>query len=1205
MQAPPIDKRKYGELVAETEELAQQYSQWRPGPQTDAGGALIRIFGRFLELIIARLNRVPEKNFLAFLNLIGTEPLPPQPARVALTFHTAANGPLDTTVPAGTQAAAPPLEGEEDEVVFETERDLVATRAQLKAVFTRDTETDRYAERSKQESGELDEAFLAFAGDKPVPHELYLACDEVLAQPGEKDVMLIITSADTWQWEWPIEWSYGDGEGWQAREPGKTEVKAGAWRVAFGKLPPLAPMTVNGVEAGWLRARLTIPLPAAKTDLAPESVASGGAAPTDLVLPYYPFGEVASVARFYLSADEAFRAGGAVAHLKVTLAKPGKARKADLRLTWSFFQKSKKTKDDWVELGQSGPGAPSSGATGFGFSDSTLAFTQDGEVSFRVPVGWERSLYRNRTGRWIRVDIVNEQYSSLPQIGKLTAGYEWRLPSVTQISLKREGGPLSLLPDLAFVNGAAIDLSKDFYPFGEQPRYNDVFYLACEKALARPGAKVNVKVTLTNPVGAKDPPVPAVTTEGGPTIAWEAWNGRAWEELKAETIAKNAKSGTPGTFTGSEGLDLTLPQTMAPVAVNGEERHWLRARLAGGHFGEAAGYTEDKITVSGVEIPIYKPKAASYKPPVVKSVEFPDIAAGANEVAVSVCLGHNDLAYEDHTAAAVAGINFSPFTVAEDTRPALYLGLDRPFDPRPATIYLQVEPPDPHEVAAERLAEIPPEAQAQVTWEYWGLAGWTPLAALDETQTLARPDLVQFIAPEDLKPRPLFGQALCWLRARWRSGKFPVLPRLRRVLLNTTWASQVTTSRQENLGSSNGNADQAFQSAQSPVLPGQQLEVREPELPGAAERRALERLEGPDAITVTLDSAGQPDETWVRWHQVADFYASHPRDRHYTIDALSGRILFGDGQRGLVPLPGQNNIRLTYRSGGGAQGNRAAGSIVQLKSTVPYIEGATNPEPASGGAPREPIERVAARGPCWLRHRDRSVTAQDLEDLAFDADPSVARARAILPSFDPLALWLDPPAAKAPDLSKHEKVDAGRMGMVLVPRGDAKRPVASLGLLRRVKGHLASRSPVTADLWVAGPEWVEVTVAATVVPASLAVADAVLSRVTAALDGFLHPLTGGREGQGWPFARIPHASDLYAVIEAVAGVDHVRVLKVSNEPQITQAEDESLMNALRKRLNQPLEDAARQTPDPAVERWLGRSLVYSGRHHILLALEGG
>lgn len=223
---------------------------------------------------------------------------------------------------------------------------------------------------------------------------------------------------------------------------------------------------------------------------------------------------------------------------------------------------------------------------------------------------------------------------------------------------------------------------------GEQPRYNGAFYLAREKSLARPGATVKVKVTMTNPIGALGPPVPAVKAEGEPRIAWEAWNGRAWQELtlKAETIKKNAQSGTAGTFTGSGELDLKLPQTMAPVAVNGEERHWLRARLVGGHFGEAAGYTEDTIKVGGAEIPSYKPKAATYAPPVVKSVDLPDIAAGANEVAVSACLGHNDLAYEDHTAAAVPGIAFSPFTVTEDTRPALYLALDRPVDPRPRSI---------------------------------------------------------------------------------------------------------------------------------------------------------------------------------------------------------------------------------------------------------------------------------------------------------------------------------------------------------------------------------------------------------------------------------------------------------------------------------------------------------------------------------------
>ncbi|MGH9896976.1 MAG: baseplate J/gp47 family protein, partial [bacterium] len=142
MEAPQIDQRTHADIVAETELLAARYSAWRPSPtgKLDPGGTLIRIFGRFAELIIQRLNRVPEKNFLAFLNLIGTELLPAQPARTLLTFKLAENSPVDAVVPAGTQVAAPPLEGEEDEVIFETTRDLVVTRTQLQAVLVRDTE---------------------------------------------------------------------------------------------------------------------------------------------------------------------------------------------------------------------------------------------------------------------------------------------------------------------------------------------------------------------------------------------------------------------------------------------------------------------------------------------------------------------------------------------------------------------------------------------------------------------------------------------------------------------------------------------------------------------------------------------------------------------------------------------------------------------------------------------------------------------------------------------------------------------------------------------------------------------------------------------------------------------------------------------------------------------------------------------------------
>ena len=123
MQAPLIDKRSYADLVAETGQLAGQLSGWQPrsGGQPDAGQALIGVFARFAELVIERLNRAPDKNYLAFLNLIGALPIPPQAARVPLTFHLATGSPVDALVPAGTLAAAPPQDEEQEDVVFETD----------------------------------------------------------------------------------------------------------------------------------------------------------------------------------------------------------------------------------------------------------------------------------------------------------------------------------------------------------------------------------------------------------------------------------------------------------------------------------------------------------------------------------------------------------------------------------------------------------------------------------------------------------------------------------------------------------------------------------------------------------------------------------------------------------------------------------------------------------------------------------------------------------------------------------------------------------------------------------------------------------------------------------------------------------------------------------------------------------------------------
>src|SRR6185437_14457038 len=80
----------------------------------------------------------------------------------------------------------------------------------------------------------------------------------------------------------------------------------------------------------------------------------------------------------------------------------------------------------------------------------------------------------------------------------------------------------------AFCNASPLDLSKDFYPLGEQPRFNDTFYVACPDALAKPGAVVTISVTLTNPPGSAGGPVTVVSAAKGTALAWEVSDGRRW-----------------------------------------------------------------------------------------------------------------------------------------------------------------------------------------------------------------------------------------------------------------------------------------------------------------------------------------------------------------------------------------------------------------------------------------------------------------------------------------------------------------------------------------------------------------------------------------------------------------------------------------------------------------------------------------------------
>ncbi len=130
-----LDDRRFEDLVAEARRRIPSYTpEWTDFNESDPGIALVQLFAWLQEMIVYRLNKVPEKNYLKFLEMVGVSLNLPVPASAALTFTlTSKDLPNAVLVPQGARVAlADAVDGRP--VIFETNENLYAVGASIAAV---------------------------------------------------------------------------------------------------------------------------------------------------------------------------------------------------------------------------------------------------------------------------------------------------------------------------------------------------------------------------------------------------------------------------------------------------------------------------------------------------------------------------------------------------------------------------------------------------------------------------------------------------------------------------------------------------------------------------------------------------------------------------------------------------------------------------------------------------------------------------------------------------------------------------------------------------------------------------------------------------------------------------------------------------------------------------------------------------------------
>jgi hypothetical protein len=471
-----------------------------------------------------------------------------------------------------------------------------------------------------------------------------------------------------------------------------------------------------------------------------------------------------------------------------------------------------------------------------------------------------------------------------------------------------------------------------------------------------------------------------------------------------------------------------------------------------------------------------------------------------------------------------------PFLPLEEKQRGFYLAFDRILEQGPIGLFFAI---------AEE--PVPPGQIPFIRWEYYNEnRQWERLDVLDSTMSLTRTGALELVFPPGFCQVRESTTNAYWIRALYRKKEAadtdkPAIPAVTGVFLNTTPALQCETITAEIAGSGDGTPGQTFCLKKIPVMPGSEdIWIDEFKTIPMEEQNRL-CAEGPRRVREEFDSEGNLTGFRVKWEPIDRIFNAPAEARCYEIDNVSGELTFGDGIYGKIPPAGADNITADYRSGGGEQGNVPAYEVKELKTSLPFLDKVFNPLPAGAGSDGETVENLMACGPHLLRHRDRAITAGDFERMILQASIGAARVKCLA------------------NTNETGDPQNGCVTVVVIPRTEEEKPRLSHQLEQKVGQYLEAHAAYTLAapgyLKVRGPVYVEVSVTAAVVAASIHVASLVEKNSFSRLKEFLNPFSGGFEQKGWDFGKIPCFSDFYALLGKIDGIDHVETLSIKLRPE--------------------------------------------------------
>ena len=1119
IKPPNLDDRRYADIVAEARALIPQYCpEWNNFGDADPGMTLVQLFAWMTELTIYRLNRVPDKTYIHFLNFIGEERRRARPAVAPLTFGLRGDRPVE--LPPHARCATRSTEGRAA-VEFLTVDGLTVHDSRIERVMAVRGGPQPAVREIPFSSLADNDAALTFAGGRGVQlfdldavqygpdaytasQFLYVAHDDLRLmdidpqdQPDRRVGRLRIHRAgkegmsitSLYDWEYPTE------QGWL----------------------PIATETESQEYLGMTEESLVTALPG----ITPiDRFAQGD---QEVVLP-----EPVSGAQWWIRGRldyERWLAGRMMDDLEVSWKddRGGEERaihnwqvRSSGRTLAFFLQDLPPIKGGWtIRMALVDRGVPA------------------GRNSYLPRYRW--SYRRAETWEEIPSERVRTEGTMVVITGPLTDmatdGFNLRAERVETVFVRGFCPDLEL--DLSWIRPVEVDLFQGedakraerlpgdeapWLPFQiapvVPPTIGRKLFIGSDLFENRRKAEVLVEIEIGFEMNGELVEEPSDLYLLQLTYrADDNWRV-VWSEDKifsSFTFANLDEDGAKRAARRKVRLFIdpkTQLKGLARHEVGGVETTWLRLELVKSNL---SGKDDKKrqhpisIKVFGIDLGVDKTLGNdTYEQPVpgprMSEVEFRE----ANRRLTRVMT---------RSAGRLAEFfPFYPFVEIAEPNQSLYLQFDKPLPVGSR-----------HTVTFKCRGETYLPPGYGVDWEILelrehGRTGWRRVGASvpagdgggDRSYDLARSGVLEFALPE-VPQVPADG---FWLRGRFTFpadqgvDALPAMPPVTHVMLNTVEAVNLHTQRTERY-SGLGVPNQVIQLLKRPVF------LHE----GESERAIFPRRDLFADIKVFVEA---DDGTLEQWDAARDggLLTADKDDKVFVVDPVEGTLTFGNGIRGRMLPVGSNNVLVdTYRVVPGVRGN-VGPSDIRICETFGDTLSVTNLLPGNGGRDAESIEEIVRRAPSILTSRDRAVTRNDFELIAREASGEVARAAC------------------------NGRMDEdGQVEVVILPRrGDNELvpdPFLSEGLRDHVSGYLKRRCLVNVDPVVRLARFMPIDVSITLRLRPNANVITVREQAEQWIMRFLDPYAGGLDLEGWPFGGTLYAQDFARLVSELTEVRHV------------------------------------------------------------------